>query len=221
LSQHYIFIDGYAYFRNEDNSLESAEVGPGWGFLTKPGWNGELALKMYRENVREEISFFDKVFVPPGDYSFYGLKGYVQTPFGNLLSAMMTIDAGSFYDGWRATLGIRPVWGISSALTLSGYYEFNRVDFSKRHQALTAQIGQVRLLATLSTKFSASAFIQYDSAVDQVTANVRLRFNPREGNDLYLVLNEGLNTNRAGEIPYRPYYSGRAVMIKYSYTFVF
>jgi hypothetical protein len=57
--------------------------------------------------------------------------------------------------------------------------------------------------------------------VDQVTANVRLRFNPREGNDLYLVFNEGLNTHRTGETPYRPYYSGRAVMIKYSYTFVF
>ena len=36
-----------------------------------------------------------------------------------------------------------------------------------------------------------------------------------------LVFNEGLNTNRGRDIPYRPYYSGRAVMIKYSYTFVF
>jgi len=221
LTQHYLFTDGYIYFRNEDHSLESAEVGPGWGFLTKNGWNGELALKIYRESVREEISFFDKVFVSLGDYSFYGLKGYVQTPFGKLISATMTIDAGSFYDGWRATVGIRPIWGISSDLTLSGYYEFNRVDFSKRHQALTAQIAQVRLLATLSTKVSASAFLQYDSAVDQVTANFRLRLNPREGNDFYLVFNEELNTNRARGYPLRPYFSGRAIMIKYSYTFVF
>jgi hypothetical protein len=36
-----------------------------------------------------------------------------------------------------------------------------------------------------------------------------------------LVFNEGLNTNRGRDIPYRPYYSGRAVMIKYSYTFLF
>jgi len=57
--------------------------------------------------------------------------------------------------------------------------------------------------------------------MEQVTANVRLRFNPREGNDLYLVFNEGLNTHRTGKTPYRPYYSGRAVMIKYSYMFVF
>jgi len=220
LTQHYLFTEGYAYFRNEDQSLESAEIGPGWGFLAKSGWNGEFAFKMYKESVREEISFFDKVFVPPGEYSFYGLRGYFQTPFGDLFYATVSVDAGSFYDGWRATIGIKPVWGISPNFSLSGYYQFNRVEFSGRHQFLTAQIAQIRLMATLSTKFSAAAFVQYDSALDEVTANVRLRYNPREGNDFYLVINEGLNTNRLGYSPHRPPYSGRAVMIKYSYTFV-
>ena len=220
LSQHYFFADGYVYARNEDRSLESAEIGPGWGFLSKSGWNGEFALKAYRESVREELSFFDKVFVPPGDYTFCGIKGYFQTPFGKLLSAIVTVDAGSFYDGSRVTVGIKPIWGISSDLTLSGYYQFNRVDFPGRRQSLTAQIGQVRLLATLSTKFSAAAFVQYDGAVDELTANLRLRFNPREGNDLYLVVNDTLNTYRTREIPHRPPYGSRAIMVKYSYTFV-
>ncbi len=220
LNQHYLFADGYVYVRNEDRSLESAELGPGWGFLAKSGWNGELALKAHRESVREELSFFDKVFVPPGDYSFWGVTGYVQTPFGKLLSATVSIDAGSFYDGRRGTLGIKPVWGISSDLTLSAYYQFNRVDFPGRRQSLTAQIGQVRLLATLSTKFSAAAFVQYDGAVDELTANLRLRYNPREGNDLYLVVNDSLNTYRTRQLPHRPPYGSRAIMIKYSYTFV-
>jgi hypothetical protein len=220
LSQHYGFADGFLYLRNADHRLESAEVGPGWGFLAKSGWNGEFALKAYRENVTEELSFFDKVFVPIGDYSFCGVNGYFQTPFGKLLSATVTVNAGSFYDGWRATVGVRPVWGISSDLTLSGYYQFNRVVFPGRGQALTAQIAQVRLLATLSTKFLATAFVQYDGAADEVTANLRFRFNPREGNDFYLVINEGLNTRRAEYSPLRPPYSSRAIMVKYSYTFV-
>jgi hypothetical protein len=220
LNQHSIFADGYVYFRNEDHTLESAEIGPGWGFMAKSGWNGEFAMKMYRESVREEISFYDKVFVPPGEYEFYGLKGYFQTPFGNLLYATVTVDAGSFYDGSKATIGVTPSWGISSDLTLDGYYEFDRVDFSSRLQVLTAHIARVRLLATLSTKFSASAFIQYDSAADEVTANLRFRYNPKEGNDFYVVINEGLNTNRFGYHPSHPPYSNRAIMIKYSYTFV-
>jgi hypothetical protein len=219
LTSHMVFADGYVLFRNDDHSLESAEIGPGWGFLTKSGWNGEFTFKFHRESVREEISFFDKVFVPPGEYRFIGLNGYFQTAMGGLLSAVVNLDAGSFYDGRRATVGVRPIWGISSDLTLSGYYQFNRVEFSARHQSLTAHIAQVRLLATLSTKFSASAFIQYNSAVDALVANVRLRFNPREGNDLYLVINEGLNTNRGAKSPHPPFYDNRAIMIKYSHTF--
>jgi len=73
---------------------------------------------------------------------------------------------------------------------------------------------------TLSTKFSAAAFVQYDGAVDELTANLRLRFNPREGNDLYLVVNDTLNTYRTRGIPHRPPYGSRAILIKYSYTFV-
>jgi hypothetical protein len=219
LTSHMVFADGCVYFRNDDRSLESAEIGPGWGFLTKSGWNGEFTFKYYRESVREELSFFDKVFVPPGEYAFVGLSGYFQTAMGGLLSAVVTVDAGSFYDGRRATVGVRPTWGISSNLTLSGYYELNRVDFPERGQKMTAHIAQVRLLATFSREFSASAFVQYNSAVDAIAANVRFRYNPKEGNDLYLVINGGLNTNRAGKIPYPPLYDNRAIMIKYSYTF--
>jgi hypothetical protein len=122
---------------------ESAEIGPGWGFLRKSGGNGEFALKAYRESVREEPSFFDKVFVPPGDYTFCGIKGLVQTPFGKLLSAVITVDAGSFYDGSRVTVGIK-----------------------------------------------------------------------------YLVVNDTLNTKRTRYLPHRPPFASRAILIKYSYTFV-
>jgi len=71
----------------------------------------------------------------------------------------------------------------------------------------------------LSTKFSAAVFVQYNSAADAVVANIRIRFNPREGNDLYIVYNEGLNTNRYREIPILPLTASRAIMLKYTYTF--
>ncbi len=221
LSNHYVFADGYLYLRNEDRSVESAEVGPGWGFFAKSGWNGEFAVKACRESVDEELSFFDRITVPPGEYSFWALRGYLMNSVGGLFMVMGTIDAGTFYDGWKATVGLRPLWGISSVLSLSGYYEFDRVEFPDRHQSLTAHIGQVRLTANFGTKFSALAFLQYDSAADQVTANLRLRYNPKEGNDLYLVVNDGLYTDRFRFLPVRPAYSSRAILLKYSYTFVF
>lgn len=219
LQSHSIFAGGFLFLRNADNSLESAEIGTGWTFVTKSGYNGEFAFKMYRESVHESFSISDEAEVPPGEYTFYGLRGNFQTSIGSPFGTKVNIDAGSFYDGWRASVSLTPTWGLSPNLTLSGIYELDRVEFPNRKQKFTGQIVQLRVLSTLSLQFSASAFIQYNSADHAAIANVRLRFNPREGNDLYLVFNEDFNTHRMREAPHPPYYSNRAVLLKFSYTF--
>lgn len=71
----------------------------------------------------------------------------------------------------------------------------------------------------LSTKISFSAFVQYNSAGKVIITNFRFRFNPREGNDLYLVYDEGLNLDREREIPVLPVRTVRTLLLKYSYTF--
>ncbi len=50
--------------------------------------------------------------------------------------------------------------------------------------------------------------------------NVRLRYNFSEGNDLYLVYNEALNTDRHRETPFLPLTDTRTILVKYTYTFV-
>ena len=111
---------------------------------------------------------------------------------------------GTFYDGWRFSVEVSHRWSISSGLELSGTYQYNRIGFAERDKHLDIHIFRLRFLSMLSTKFSGTAFIQYNSSIDAVTANLRLRYNPREGTDLYLVYNEGLNTDRFREIPRLP-----------------
>ena len=219
LQSHYVTANGYVVLRNEDNALESAQWGPGWTFSSKSGWLGTLSLNIYRERVWEEFSFEEGADVIPGNYTFYGLESLVNTPGGGKLSAYFVADAGSFYDGHRLSLAARPIWGISSDLSLTAYYQFNWIDFSKHGQELAMHIARLQALATLSTKFSASAFVQYNSAAHVVIMNARIRYNPREGNDIYLVYNDTLNGDRFREVPHLPVSSGRAVMLKLSYTF--
>jgi hypothetical protein len=69
----------------------------------------------------------------------------------------------------------------------------------------------------LSTAF----FAQYTSAADLVTLNARLRYNRREGQDLYLVFNDGLNTERAAFEPGLPLSAGRTLLLKYSHAVPF
>ena len=78
---------------------------------------------------------------------------------------------------------------------------------------------RLRVQVTLNTALSFAAVTQYNSAADVVVTNVRLRYNPREGVDLYVVVNEGRNTDREREGPIVPAYSDRTLLLKYSHTF--
>ena len=85
--------------------------------------------------------------------------------------------------------------------------------------SVTAHVGPFRVRAVLNPNLSASAFLQLNSTAEAGLANVRLRYNPREGSDFYLVWNERFNTNRLRTGPARPFTSGRALLAKYTYTF--
>lgn len=221
LQSHAVFGDGYLILRNENNSLQSFEYGPGWTFSSRSGYTGEFSVKLSQESLWETLEFFDEVDVPIGEYTFWGFVGTLQTPGGRLFSTMLNVEGGKFYDGRRLSLTARPIWVVSPDISLSGLYQLNRVEFPDRGQEISAHIARIRLEATLSTKFTASAFVQYNSAAGAVVANLRFRLNPKEGNDLYLVINESFNTDRMQKIPHRPYYNNRAAMVKYSYTFNF
>lgn len=221
LFSHQISLSSGLFLRNKDGSVESAKIGPGWTFETKSGYSGNITVKLFYEDVPESFEFSNDAVVPLGQYTFYSLNGTFRTPDQNRFFTEVTIDAGSFYDGWRMSLGVSPKWCISSTLELKGTCQFNRIVFPARNQEFTGQIAQLRALFMLNTKLSATAFIQYNSAIDAVIANIRLRYNPREGTDLYLVYNEGLNTNRYRESPTLPFTSSRTVMLKFTYTFNF
>jgi len=96
-------------------------------------------------------------------------------------------------------------------------YQVNLVKFTDRNQEFTAHIAWLRLLTMFNAKHSVTAFVQYNSAADQSIANVRYRYNIREGTDLYLVYDEGFNTDRDREDPMLPITIERTVMVKYSH----
>jgi hypothetical protein len=133
---------------------------------------------------------------------------------------MGNLYVGSFYDGWRFSIGLRPTWSLSPSFELSGYYEYNHASFSDRNQLLNAIIARIRAMWMLNTTLTISTFIQYNSIADAIISNIRIRYNPREGNDFYLVYDEGNNTNRYKEFPVLPATSNRTLLLKYTYTFI-
>jgi hypothetical protein len=71
---------------------------------------------------------------------------------------------------------------------------------------------------------SGNAFVQYNSTTSRLDFNVRLRYAVAEGTDLWLVYNEGLDTDRDVFIdgrPPSPLSLSRALILKYTHTFGF
>jgi hypothetical protein len=220
VQNHVFSIKGSAYFRNGDGSVESAEASPEWSFTTRSGASGQFGLKRNQESVREPFELAGGVEVPAGSYRFHGFAGAYQSPYGSRRRVDLTLEGGSFYDGWRLSFGVVPTFVVSRHLELGGEYQYNRVGFPERGQALRAQIARVRIRAAASTRLSASAFLQFSTEEKRLDMNLRIRYNPREGTDLYLVYNEGLNTDRRREVPVLPLTESRTLLLKYSRSFL-
>lgn len=192
----------------------------GWQFMTKKQWQGRVSIVYNNENLKDSLILVeDKAYVLPDKYEFVNFMGMLSTPGSNPFFLILTAEAGQFFDGWRFSTYLQPTWNISKHFELGGTYGFDHVNFAGRNMRMTNHILGIKALYMLNTKLSVNAFIQYNSAEYAIVSNLRLRYNPKEGNDFYIVFNEGRNTSLTREVPNLPVYSSRAVMVKYTYTF--
>ncbi len=218
-------VDAVSILRNTDGSLETAFLRFPLAVETKAGVDYGLEVQFSYEDLIEPIEFPESTEVPVGSYRFVGLEAMRRDSFGRLFRTEGGVFAGSFYDGWRVDLGIGPSWTVSKHLLLETEYEVNFVRFPDRDQEFNAHVLRFRTQFALNTKASLNAFVQYSSASDLITTNIRLRYNFREGNDLWLVYNEGTNTDRYREFdlddnrPILPRRENRLFLLKYTYTF--
>jgi hypothetical protein len=211
-------VQGDTYLRNTGGGVESASVGPVATLALKSGHSLELTATTQYEDLPSSFFIGPGVQVLAGSYTFHNVVATYTPSTGSLRRASLTVNAGSFFDGWRVTASTSPTWNISRHFELGGTYQFNRVRFDERDQEFTAHVARLRTRVSLSTRLTGAAFVQYNSASNSVFLNARVRYNPREGNDLYLVFNESLVTDRYGFEPIRPLSDSRAIMIKYIHT---
>ena len=206
-------------FRNEDRSVESAD----FEYKTDLEWKSGAAVwmdfKMDYEDLTKAEDFPEDTVIPAGSYTTFEVEGGFDMPSKTLFRADFDWAFGGFFDGWRLDFGVKPTWNVSRHLEVSSEYEVNVVRFPKRNQGFNAHVVRLRTRAALDTQVSVNAFIQYSSASDRFSTNIRFRYNFREGNDVWLVYNENLNTYRDDEIPRQLLTRGRTVLLKYTNTF--
>lgn len=219
LLNHKFELNTEMFVSNPTGKSQSSENELAYKFNLKSGYGGMLAIVNAFENVDKEFSLSGDAVVPVGRYNFTQFVSHLNSPESKKVMLKLDIFAGSFYDGSRYSVALGPQWNIGSSLQLSLTYEYNHVGFQERLQTFDANIGRFKALFMLTNKLSMSSFIQYNSNENALATNIRVRYNPKEGSDFYIVLNEGRSTYRDIQDPRLPLFNNRSVLLKYTYTF--
>lgn len=220
LQRYNLIYRAQMFWSNQESGLlETYSGSAAFEFNAKKGWGGAIGTRYNYEFLDEELEFTDEIFVDQGLYRFF--QPYINFTTSPNASFFVggEISYGDFYGGKRMNVSLNPNWALSASWELSGNYQFNRIDFPLNGGKFDIHVGGLRVLYMLDTKFSVSSFIQYNSASGTFLTNLRLRYNPKEGNDLFIVFNDDMNTNRFRELPILPVHNTRNVVVKYSYTF--
>jgi hypothetical protein len=222
LRYHKIMVTAYTFWNTATLLRETINGMMTWSFEGKSGNSGNASINWFLEDIRDTLALGnDQSSVLPGRYSFAYFSAAYNTNYAHALSASLTAEAGRFYDGMKISLYAAPTINIGTDIDLGLTYLFDFVNFPERSSKFTNHIAGLKGLWTFTTKTSLIAYVQYNTAIDRVVSNLRFRYNPREGNDFYLVWDEGVNTDPGHETPRMPFTSGRTVLLKYTYTFRF
>ena len=183
---------------------------------TNTGDQGGFAMEREREVLLEAFDIFDGVIIPPGDYQFDQYSFEVSGANDRALAPSFEYGKGEFFGGDRTEIGVGLNWRPNSRLFMAAEYEYNDIELAGGDFA--AQIVAVRADVALNVRWSWLNLVQYDNESESVGVNSRLRWTPRAGQDLFIVLNHGFEASGA--------FSGlrsleSQLSVKYTHTFRF
>ena len=156
---------------------------------TNSGDQGGIAIEREREVLLEEFDIFDDVIIPPGDYEFDQYSFEVSGANDRILAPSFEYGKGDFFGGDRTEIGVGLQWRPNSRFFMNVEYEHNDIELAGGD--FTAQLIAVRTEVAFDVRWSWLNLIQYDNESESVAVNSRLRWTPRAGQDLFVVLNHG------------------------------
>jgi hypothetical protein len=211
----------FSTFRNSDGVLESGTYAFWVEWDTKAGGGGWIEPKFFHEDVAEAFPIGRSAQIPAGRYDFADLQLALFMSSGARLRTSMDFRTGTYFDGTRTQVILKPTWNVSRHLELGADYQLSVLRFDDRDQKADIHVARLRIRTALDAQKSGNAFVQYNSTSGSLDVNLRLRYAIAEGTDVWLVYNEGLDTDRTRDLvgmPLSPFSLSRSLILKYTHT---
>jgi hypothetical protein len=151
----------------------------------------------FYERLVQPFAIAPGVIIPAGRYSFGNLKTEFTVGQQRPVSGTLSVERGTFWDGHKTGVGfssgrakLTPQLAVEPGLSL------NRVDLP--FGSFTTKLVSSRVTYTVTPMMFVSSLVQFNSSISQLSANVRLRWEYQPGSELFVVYNEGRDTQSAG-----------------------
>ncbi|MFN1833626.1 DUF5916 domain-containing protein [Balneola sp. MJW-20] len=222
------FNDGYR-FLNYGDALQTKNAQLRWEGNFKQ--LGELSISFTRgeEAIRTQDTFnlVSRIFVPEGRYVTNRTNISYRFNEAWKLGGRVGLEFGEIYDGNIYGFNVSPRLFLSRKLELGGSYRFTHLEFPNDLQRFSndfsTHLGQFRGQYAFNRKASINLFLQFSNVSDQIGTNLRFRYMFREGQDLWLVINEQYYADREAlspNLPRLPSLQSRSILLKYTHTFI-
>ena len=166
------------------------------------------------ERLLEGFSLSSEVGVPAGDYRFSRTGVRVRMGSHRPFSGFLRYEFGDFFGGTRRQVSYRGRAEFNTRFSLEPNVSLNWIEVPEG--SVRAQVSRLRATYTVSPRSFLGALVQYNSAAQLFSANVRYRWEYSPGSDLFVVF----STNRDGDDGLSGL-SDRALVVKFTRLFRF
>ncbi|MEM7418057.1 MAG: DUF5916 domain-containing protein [Gemmatimonadota bacterium] len=198
--------------------LESRSGQLGAQFFSKSGWSISASGLSNLEDLTQPLALAGDVTIPVGRHTFQQATVGVTSPSSTRLAGFVGLTSGGFFDRSRTSWTVSPIVTVTPDLIVTGTYQLDRVS-PPTGPTTTLQLVSAKVELYVSTRLSASTLVQYNSTSRLYVGSARIRFNPSEGTDLYVVWNSDLNADRFRTTPALPLSNRSSFQIKYTHAF--
>ena len=201
------------YIENGARDLETR--GARAKFVTELENSDRITADLLRsyELLVEPFQIATDVAIPVGGYDFEDV--YLSYYMGQQrrVSGTAFVQRGTFFGGDINAFGYRQGRiGLTPKMSIEPTVQINRIALPQG--AFTATVATTRATYTFTPRMFLSALVQYNSAVDQMGTNVRLRWEYSPGSELFVVYNDQRDTTlRPGRLPML---ENRAFIVKFT-----
>ncbi len=147
----------------------------------------KLQISSSKENLFEPFEIFDGVIVPVGEYSYTNYCVHTESGEHRTLSNQTYVCDGDFLSGTQLGAGTNVTWRPSQHLKFAAGLDINKIELPEG--SFITRLASVRADIAFTRAWSWENYVQYDNYSNSVGVNSIVRYLPRAGREMVIVVN--------------------------------